>query len=80
MHFEIAKYRVLHERSNNTASFAEHMKFKEKWLLHMRFALIVVNQIKKLKSRYYTFGNAIYRVLHERNNITASFQEHLKFR
>ena len=25
------------------------------------------------------FGNVIYRVLHERSNITASFEEHLKF-
>ena len=29
MHFEIATYRVLHERSNKTASFQEHLKFQE---------------------------------------------------
>ena len=30
MHFENAIYRVLHERCNNTAFFAEHQKFQEK--------------------------------------------------
>ena len=30
MHFENAIYRVLNERSNITASFAEHLKFREK--------------------------------------------------
>ena len=29
IHFEIASYRVLHERSNKTVSFAEHLKFQE---------------------------------------------------
>ena len=29
-HFEIAKYKVLRERSSNTNSFAEHLKFQEK--------------------------------------------------
>ena len=28
--FEIAIYMVLHESSNNTASFTEHLKFQEK--------------------------------------------------
>ena len=30
INFEIAIYRVLHERSNNTAPFPEHLKFPEK--------------------------------------------------
>ena len=30
MHFEIVSYRVLHERTNIAASFAEHLTFQEK--------------------------------------------------
>ena len=30
MHFEKAMYRVLHERSNITASFAKRLEFQEK--------------------------------------------------
>ena len=30
IHFEIATYKVIHERSNKTAPFAEHLKFQEK--------------------------------------------------
>ena len=30
IHFENAVYMVLHERSNNTASFVERLKFREK--------------------------------------------------
>ena len=30
LHFETAIYRVLHERSNHTASFTEHLKLQEK--------------------------------------------------
>ena len=29
MHFEIATYRVLHERCNNTAPLAEQLNFKK---------------------------------------------------
>ena len=29
LHFEIAIYRVPHERSNHTASFTEHLKLQE---------------------------------------------------
>ena len=39
MHFEITTYRVLHERINKTASFAEHLKFQEK--LTFTYALSV---------------------------------------
>ena len=30
VHFQTAKQRVLHERSNISAPFAEHLKFQEK--------------------------------------------------
>ena len=30
MHFENVRYSVLHERSNITASFVEHLEFQEK--------------------------------------------------
>ena len=43
IHFEIATYRVLHERSNNTASFVEHLKIQGKVTLHIHFWLIEAN-------------------------------------
>ena len=71
--FEIA--RVLHKRSNETASFAERLMKKfytstldEQWQV----------KTKKLKSGHYKFENVIYIVLYKRCNITASFEEHLK--
>ena len=30
LHFEIATYRVLHERNNDTVSFKKYLKFQEK--------------------------------------------------
>ena len=43
IHFPNAIYRVLHEGTNITVSFAEHLKLQGKlWLLHMHFGLIVV--------------------------------------
>ena len=78
IHFEIAIYRVLHERSNNTALFPEQLTFPEK----MTFAEVFrVKHGKKRKSSKDTihFQTARYRVLHKRSNITASFEEHLKF-
>ena len=41
IHFKIATYRVLYERSNKTASFAENVKLQEKSKMH--FGLIVAN-------------------------------------
>ena len=38
IHFEIATYRVLHERRNKTPSFAEQLKFQEK-LTYFTYAL-----------------------------------------
>ena len=43
IHFEIAIYGVLHERSNNTALFPEHLKFPKK----MTFAVFWVKRGKK---------------------------------
>ena len=40
LYFETALYRVLHERSNHTASFTENLKF-QLWL--MPFGRIVAN-------------------------------------
>ena len=40
LHFETALYRVLHERSNHTASFTENLKL-QLWL--MPFGRIVAN-------------------------------------
>ena len=63
---------MLHERSNITVSFAEHLKFQEK----VTFTQI---RIKKLKSKhYYTYENAIYRLFRELCNIAASFKEYLQ--
>ena len=45
--FGNAMYRVLHERSNITTSFTEHLSFKKNGLLHMHFGLIAANQNKK---------------------------------
>ena len=45
-HFENIIYRVLNERSDNTASFEEHLKFQKK--LNFAYALwIYCSQLKK---------------------------------
>ena len=46
MYFEKAVYRVLHERSNITASFAERLEFQKKLTITNAFGLIVANQNK----------------------------------
>ena len=58
IHFQNATYRALQERSNDTASFAEHLKLQEK--LTCADALwINCSQLKqtKLESGHYTFWN-----------------------
>ena len=79
IHFEIAIYRVLHDRSNITALFAEHLKFPEK----MTFAEVFLDEKWQKKGEVEKdtihFQTAKYRVLHKRSNITAPFAEHLKF-
>ena len=46
IHFENAIHRVLHERSNITAPFAEHLEFPEKRLLNIHFGSNVSKQNK----------------------------------
>ena len=48
LHFESNIYRVLHERSNNTASLAEHLKFPER----LAFAYAVWINCSQLKLKY----------------------------
>ena len=73
-------YSVLHERSNKTGSFAEHLKLQEK--MTFRHILWVKSEKSKENNRNQDtlhFENAIYRGLHERSNNTAPFAEPLKF-
>ena len=73
-------YSVLHERSNKTGSFAEHLKLQEK--MTFRHILWVNTEKSKENNRNQDtlhFEITTYRVLHERINKTASFAEHLKF-
>ena len=79
LHFESTTYRELHGRGNNTASFAEHLKFPER----LAFAYAVWINCSQLKLKNQNQDNvhfeiAAYRVLQERNNKTASFTGHLK--
>ena len=51
-----------------------------KWVLHIHFWWIVVNQNKTIWTQdTIHFENVICRVFHERSNITALYAEHLKF-
>ena len=72
---------VLHERSNNTVFFAEHLQFQEK--LTFTDALWINCSKLELKKKQNQdtmhFEIVSYRVLHERTNIAASFAEHLTF-
>ena len=47
MHFKIATYRVLQERSNQTASFAEYLKFQD----YMTFTYAPSAKSGKLKQK-----------------------------
>ena len=82
LHFETAIYRVLHERSIDTASFTENLKLQEKLTLA---DALWMNCNKWKKTRIRTFWNlykieaATLAMLQERSNKTASFAEHLKF-
>ena len=48
--FRNATYRVLHERSSNTASFVEHLKFQNIHF-YIYFVWMMANQNKKTKIR-----------------------------
>ena len=75
-------YIVLHERHNNTAYLAGHLKFQEKSAFAHSLWVNCSKSKQKLPElgHYIQFEIAIYRVLHERNNITACFPEHPKFK
>ena len=71
---------MLLQRCNNTASFAEHLKFFKKY----DFAEVFLVKRGKTKYKMYNkdtihFENLIYRMLHKRSKITTPFSEHLKF-
>lgn len=56
MHFENTGYRVLQEKSNNTTSFAEQLKFQEKvTFTHVTQMSKDKSTLKKLKLGHYTF-------------------------
>ena len=46
LYFGNATHRVLYERSNIATSFADHLIFQKKWLLHMQFEKVTTNQNK----------------------------------
>ena len=67
-------YTVLHERSNITTSFTEHLKFQQRQKKIFTYLLWI--NCSKLKYKNYNqdilyIENVIYRVLHERSNKTA---------
>ena len=39
VHFGLATYKLLHERSNETASLTEHMKFEKKMILRNKLSV-----------------------------------------
>ena len=68
---------MLHKKSNISASFLDHLKFRE-------YIYIFWENFEKPKQNNYNqdnlhFETTIYRVLHKRSNNTASFEEHLQF-
>ena len=83
---------MLHERSNIAAFSVKHHKFREiknfsssqstyNFFKKVTFTQVLwVNSGKSKQKKQDTihFGRAIYKMLHERINITASFVEHLE--
>ena len=56
IHFKNAAYRVLQERSNNTVSFPDHLKFEEMLLFADALWINCSKlKLKKLESRDHTF-------------------------
>ena len=69
-------YRFPQERSDVTVSLTEHLIDIYKSNLSKQWQI----DLSKLYSEHFTYlENAIYRVLLERSNISASFADHLKF-
>ena len=73
-------YTVLHKRSNNTASFVEHLKYQEK-VTYADALWINCNQLKykNWNQDPIHFEIATYRVLHKQSNNTTSLAKRLKF-
>ena len=76
-YFENAICRILHERSNIASFSVEQLKFSKKkkkvlWKVSIKWQI----KISDIEPRQFIFGN---RGLHERNKITASFEEHPEF-
>ena len=80
MQFEIAIYKVLHERNNITANFTEYQQLHEKMTFTQALWL---NRDQSRKENYSQktihFQSVIWRVVDRRSNITASSVEHQKF-
>ena len=58
LHFESTTYRVLHGRGNNTASFAEHLKFPER----LAFAYAVWINCSQLKLKNQNQDNVHFEI------------------
>ena len=57
---------MLHERSNKTASFGEHLKFQEYMtFIHTPWVNSGKSKSKNQNQDNIHFGNALYRVLHD---------------
>ena len=69
--FENATYNATYKRHNIAASFSKHLEFLESFT----HEIWVGSDNGKSEGKIYD----IYRVLHERSNITSSLQEHLAF-
>ena len=80
LHFKSALYKRLHERCDIIASFAKHLESQEQMLfIHTLWVNSDKSKENNQNQDNLHFENALYRVLHERSSITASFTEHLKF-
>ena len=74
-HYLITMYRVIQERSNIATSFAEHQEFSEQMSSKHRI-WVSSDKLKSTNCKKQPFENTIYRPLHKRSHITASFEEH----
>ena len=71
---------MLYTRGNVTSSFAEHHDFPEKMnFTHGTWVGIDNTKPQNKTEQPICFENAIYRVLHQRYILTASFVKHLNF-
>ena len=70
IHSEIDRCRVLHERNNILFSFAEHINYKNKLLLHRLFEQVTTNQNKNPSIRTLNISNFLYTWCSRKNAIT----------